>query len=61
MILDRFMDILTAEKGYSAHTCRAYRSDILDFMRFLPAGQMIQIRRRMCSLVLRQTRPGWTS
>ncbi len=34
MILDRFMDILTAEKGYSAHTCRAYRSDILDFMRF---------------------------
>jgi len=35
MILDRFIDILTAEKGYSAHTCRAYRSDILDFMGFL--------------------------
>jgi integrase/recombinase XerC len=34
MTLDRFIDILTAEKGYSAHTCRAYRSDILDFMRF---------------------------
>jgi integrase/recombinase XerC len=34
MMLDRFMDILTAEKGYSAHTCRAYRSDILDFMQF---------------------------
>lgn len=34
MTLDRFIDILTAEKGYSAHTCRAYRSDILDFMGF---------------------------
>ncbi|MEX1302272.1 MAG: site-specific tyrosine recombinase/integron integrase [Desulfotignum sp.] len=34
MILDRFIEILTAEKGYSAHTCRAYRSDIMDFMQF---------------------------
>lgn len=34
MILDRFIDILIAEKGYSDHTCRAYRSDILDFMVF---------------------------
>ena len=34
MILDRFIDILAAEKGYSAHTCRAYRSDILDFLAF---------------------------
>ncbi len=35
MILDRFVDILTAEKGYSPHTCRAYRSDILDFLQFV--------------------------
>ena len=34
MIVDRFMDILIAEKGYSPHTCRAYRSDILDFLSF---------------------------
>ena len=34
MIVDRFMDILVAEKGYSPHTCRAYRSDIMDFIRF---------------------------
>ncbi len=34
MILDRFIDILAAEKGYSAHTCRAYRSDILNFLEF---------------------------
>ncbi len=35
MMLDRFIDILTAEKGYSLHTCRAYRSDILDFLQFV--------------------------
>jgi hypothetical protein len=34
MIVDRFMDILIAEKGYSPHTCRAYRSDIMDFLAF---------------------------
>jgi integrase/recombinase XerC len=33
-ILDRFVDILVAEKGYSPHTCRAYRSDIMDFLYF---------------------------
>ncbi|MCA1785432.1 MAG: site-specific integrase, partial [Desulfobacteraceae bacterium] len=33
-ILDRFVDILVAEKGYSPHTCRAYRSDIMDFLHF---------------------------
>ncbi|HSL61175.1 MAG TPA: tyrosine recombinase XerC [Desulfotignum sp.] len=38
MIVDRFMDILTAEKGYSPHTCRAYRSDIMDFLSFFAAG-----------------------
>jgi integrase/recombinase XerC len=35
MILDRFIDILIAEKGFSPHTCRAYRSDILDFLQFV--------------------------
>jgi len=39
MIVDRFMDILVAEKGYSPHTCRAYRSDIMDFIRFFFADQ----------------------
>jgi len=34
MILDTFINILNAEKGYSFHTLRAYRSDILDFIRF---------------------------
>jgi integrase/recombinase XerC len=34
MPVDRFLDILVAEKGYSPHTCRAYRSDIMDFLRF---------------------------
>ncbi|MCF8092350.1 MAG: tyrosine recombinase XerC [Desulfotignum sp.] len=34
MIVDRFIEILVAEKGYSPHTCRAYRSDIMDFLHF---------------------------
>ena len=34
-ILDEFIQILVAEKGYSRHTCRAYRSDLIDFMEFL--------------------------
>ncbi|SDT94519.1 tyrosine recombinase XerC [Desulfobacula phenolica] len=35
MILDRFVDTLLAEKGYSVHTCRAYRSDISGFIQFV--------------------------
>jgi integrase/recombinase XerC len=37
-ILDAFVKILDAEKGYSQHTLRAYRSDILDFIRFFLDG-----------------------
>ncbi len=35
MILDTFIDTLMAEKGYSVHTCRAYRADIFDFIQFV--------------------------
>lgn len=34
MILNAFTDTLAAEKGYSVHTIRAYRSDVLGFIRF---------------------------
>jgi integrase/recombinase XerC len=34
IILDGFIDALKAEKGYSIHTCRAYRSDVLSFIDF---------------------------
>jgi integrase/recombinase XerC len=34
MLFDDFIDTLAAEKGYSDHTCRAYRKDIDDFARF---------------------------
>jgi len=34
MILDTFIDTLLAEKGYSSHTCRAYRADISGFFHF---------------------------
>jgi integrase/recombinase XerC len=33
-MLDSFIEILDAEKGYSRHTLRAYRSDLLDFIGF---------------------------
>lgn len=33
-ILDDFIETLLAQKGYSVHTARAYRSDISTFMRF---------------------------
>lgn len=34
MVLNEFIDTLNAEKGYSRHTCRAYRIDILEFIGF---------------------------
>jgi len=33
-IVDLFIEILDAEKGYSPHTLRAYRSDLMDFITF---------------------------
>ena len=35
MILDSIIDTLAVEKGYSLNTCRAYHSDISDFICFL--------------------------
>ena len=40
MVLDTFIDTLQAEKGYSPHTSRAYRSDISGFIRFFLKDQM---------------------
>ena len=34
MVLNEFIDTLNAEKGYSRHTCRAYRIDISEFIGF---------------------------
>ncbi|WDP88633.1 MAG: tyrosine recombinase XerC [Desulfobacter sp.] len=34
MVVDDFITTLAAEKGYSPHTLRAYRFDILDFISF---------------------------
>lgn len=40
LILDDFIHTLVAEKGYSRHTCRAYRSDLISFIQFfLSQGQ----------------------
>ncbi len=40
MGLNEFIDTLNAEKGYSPHTCRAYRIDISEFIGFT-AGEGI--------------------
>jgi len=34
MLLNEFLEVLDAEKGYSAHTIRAYGRDMKDFMEF---------------------------
>ncbi len=34
MVLDDFIDALLAQKGYSAHTARAYRTDVAAFIKF---------------------------
>jgi len=34
MVVDEFITTLEAEKGYSPHTLRAYRFDVLDFISF---------------------------
>ena len=36
--IDRFVASLAAEKGYTAHTCRAYRSDLVTFARIVCAA-----------------------
>ncbi len=32
--IDAFLETLVAEKGYSEHTLRAYKKDVLDFVQF---------------------------
>lgn len=41
MVLDSFIDTLLAEKGYSEHTCRAYRSDISGLIRFFSQDKSV--------------------
>lgn len=41
MVLDTFIDTLLAEKGYSIHTCRAYRSDISSFIQFFLKNKIL--------------------
>ncbi len=38
MLIDSFVEVLIAEKGYSVHTCRAYGHDIKEFFKFLFPG-----------------------
>ena len=38
-LIDSFLESLVTEKGYSDHTRRAYRKDLLDFFSFLAASR----------------------
>jgi len=35
MVVDAFIHTLEAEKGYSPHTLRAYRTDVFEFLKFI--------------------------
>ena len=39
VLIDSFLESLVTEKGYSDHTCRAYRNDLQDFFSFLAEAQ----------------------
>lgn len=39
-LIDSFLESLITEKGYSDHTCRAYRKDLLDFFSFMAESQV---------------------
>jgi integrase/recombinase XerC len=39
-LIDSFLESLVTEKGYSDHTCRAYRKDLLDFFSFLTDSRL---------------------
>lgn len=38
-LAEAFVESLASEKGYSAHTCRAYAADLDEFMAFLAGGR----------------------
>jgi integrase/recombinase XerC len=40
--IERFLTALSVEKGYSAHTCRAYRTDLEAFARIVCAGAITE-------------------
>ena len=46
VLIDSFLESLITEKGYSGHTRRAYRKDILDFLSFLAESRIAGIARQ---------------
>ena len=41
--IDAFIDMLAAERGYTANTCRAYRTDLKDFAAFVVETEQLPI------------------
>jgi integrase/recombinase XerC len=42
--IELFLQTLSAQKGYSEHTCRAYEQDVLGFLQFIAADQKKQMQ-----------------
>jgi integrase/recombinase XerC len=42
-LLESFMDFLSAEKGYSEHTCRAYAHDLEDFISYFMNNRALSV------------------
>jgi integrase/recombinase XerC len=41
-LIQSFLDALSAEKGYSTHTCRAYRKDLFEFSGYLKTSGFVK-------------------
>jgi integrase/recombinase XerC len=41
-LIKSFLDALSVEKGYSKHTCRAYRKDLLEFASYLKTSGFVK-------------------
>ncbi len=41
LLIDLFIDSLAAEKGYSQNTCRAYRTDLKEFIQFAAENSVL--------------------
>jgi integrase/recombinase XerC len=52
-LIDSFLESLVTEKGYSDHTRRAYRKDLLDFFSFLAESRLTSSARQKRSPIVK--------
>jgi integrase/recombinase XerC len=52
-LIQSFLDALSTEKGYSQHTCRAYRKDLTEFTEYLKKSGLVQTHQGMKAETIR--------